>query len=358
MKRTIAHLSDVHLGPLPQPTTRQLISKRIIGYLNWRYLRGETMDTEMLDALVSDLLQQAPDHIAISGDMTNLALPAEFDQTIQWLQNLGDPGDVSLVPGNHDAYVFGALKYGLRKWEPWARDDNQNQIRSTEDFPYSRVRDHVQIIGCSTAVPTPPFLAAGYFGQGQAERLGEILDSGREQNLFRIVMLHHPPLRIAAPVHKRLYGIGRFQSVIANHGAELILHGHTHLPQRHAIDGPDHEVPVFGVPAASQTPGHKKPPAAFNLFTIERKPDGTFKCQHEERSVTDLRADAIAEAEAEAEADAKAKAKAIASGETRAEAVARVEAEAKAKKEAEARLKAKLEAEKYAVVPTDEGHIY
>ncbi|MEO1749211.1 MAG: metallophosphoesterase, partial [Pseudomonadota bacterium] len=82
-----------------------------------------------------------------------------------------------------------------------------------------------------------------------------------------------------------LYGIARFQSVIAQRGAELVLHGHTHLPQRHFVDGPDGQVRVYGVPAASETPGRKRPPGAFNLFRIDRNADNSFSCTHEEWSV-------------------------------------------------------------------------
>ncbi|TIO72439.1 MAG: metallophosphoesterase, partial [Mesorhizobium sp.] len=31
----LAHISDVHLGPLPDVTYRDLASKRVLGYVNW-----------------------------------------------------------------------------------------------------------------------------------------------------------------------------------------------------------------------------------------------------------------------------------------------------------------------------------
>ena len=38
----LAHISDVHLGPLPPVTYRQLASKRITGYINWQRNRSKT----------------------------------------------------------------------------------------------------------------------------------------------------------------------------------------------------------------------------------------------------------------------------------------------------------------------------
>jgi len=33
---TLAHLSDPHLPPLPEPRASELAGKRVFGYLNWR----------------------------------------------------------------------------------------------------------------------------------------------------------------------------------------------------------------------------------------------------------------------------------------------------------------------------------
>ncbi len=286
MQFTLAHLSDVHLAPLPPVSPWQLMSKRITGYINWQRHRRGTMGTQTLDTLLKALAEKAPDHIAVTGDLTNLALPAEFDQTRTWLSALGEAEEVSVIPGNHDAYVRDALESGLKQWAPWLTDDNGNATLSNTDFPYVRVREGVQIIGCSSAVATPPFIAAGHFGEAQGAQLAHHLKAGRENGLFRVVLIHHPPVRGATIARKRLYGIGRFQTVIEEQGAELVLHGHTHLPQRHFIEGPDKHVPVYGVPAASEATGRKRPPGAFNLFKIERATHNTFKCSHEEWSVS------------------------------------------------------------------------
>src|ERR1700728_1431369 len=75
---TLAHLSDPHLPPLPAPRLRELAGKRALGYLNWKRNRYKFHRRDVLDALVSDIRSQAPDHIAVTGDLVNLALEAEF----------------------------------------------------------------------------------------------------------------------------------------------------------------------------------------------------------------------------------------------------------------------------------------
>ncbi|MDQ0996618.1 3',5'-cyclic AMP phosphodiesterase CpdA [Phyllobacterium ifriqiyense] len=283
----LAHISDIHLSPLPALTLRELISKRITGYINWRSNRKGMMTGGTLEALTDDLLTQHPDHIAVTGDLVNLALDEELETAQRWLKTLGRPEDVSVVPGNHDAYVPGALKKTRRYWEAWMRGDKQAAENLPVEFPYLRVRGDVALIGVSSARATAPFMATGDLRSKQATKLAEILTETGQRGLFRVIMIHHPPIRGAAPSHKRLLGIGLFQRIVRQHGAELVLHGHTHLATRYEINGPGWTVPVICVPSASQSfAGSHKPPAAYNLFTIEKTNVG-WSCHMKQRSVID-----------------------------------------------------------------------
>jgi 3',5'-cyclic AMP phosphodiesterase CpdA len=116
-------------------------------------------------------------------------------------------------------------------------------------------------------------MANGFFRENQAARLGSALDRAGKDGLFRIVMIHHPPVRDAVAQHKRLFGIGQFQKIIRRHGAELVLHGHSHLPTLYWIEGRDGPVPVVGASAAGQGPGQAAPAAQWNLFEIDGKKD-------------------------------------------------------------------------------------
>jgi 3',5'-cyclic AMP phosphodiesterase CpdA len=264
---SLAHISDVHLGPLPNLTVLELLSKRITGYVNWRRNRGKQLFGNTLERLLEEIVKTEPSHLAITGDLVNLALNFEMDAAAQWLHAFNRPHDVSVVPGNHDAYVPGALDTAVRLWKPWMSGDAPQE--DGQNFPFLRVRDNVAIIGVSTATATPPFMASGFFGPNQARRFERILKETGERGLFRVVMIHHPPIRGAASNYKRMIGIRRFHAALHMDGAELVLHGHTHLNTTNWIDGKTGRVPVVGIASGSQSFGGHKPPAAYNLFQIE-----------------------------------------------------------------------------------------
>jgi 3',5'-cyclic AMP phosphodiesterase CpdA len=270
----LAHISDVHLGPLPGVTYRDLASKRVIGYVNWQRNRRRHMHDTVIDTLLADLKAQAPDHLAVTGDLVNLALDSEIEMARLWLESLGSPRDVSVVPGNHDAYVPGAFDRACRAWAPWMRGDGAEGPVDRRSFPYLRVRDNVALIGVTTARATAPFMANGFFRERQARRLAALLDETRGRGLCRVVMIHHPPVRGAVSAHKRLFGISRFQKVVSRHGADLVLHGHSHEPTLNWIGYWGRRIPLVGVAAAGQGPGGAHPAAQYNLFDIEAGHDG------------------------------------------------------------------------------------
>ena len=284
----LAHISDPHLGPLPAPTLAQLASKRIFGYVNWRRNRKGVLTSDILDTLIEDLQDQDPDHLAITGDLVNLALPNEITNARRWLDSLGQPGDVSAIPGNHDAYVPRSRIKAEKAWHPFMSGDSHKSSQPL--FPYLRIRENVALIGINSAQATMPLMATGYFRARQARRLSDLLDQCAKQGLFRVVMIHHPPCPNATHWHKRLIGASRFRAVIHHHGAELVLHGHTHQNTKMTISGPTGPVPVLCVPSASQGPGGHKPAAGYNLFEIDGTPDN-WRCQLIERGYAQQNAD-------------------------------------------------------------------
>lgn len=269
----LAHISDIHLGPLPALTFRELASKRITGYVNWHRNRARHMVSGTLETLVDDLRDKSPDYLAVTGDLVNLATGLEINRARSWLNDLGPFEDISVVPGNHDAYVPGAYEKAMKAWYAYVRgdDDPDNWHRDFKLWPTIRRRGPVALIGCSSSIATPPFSASGYFSARQARETAELLQQAGREGLFRVVMIHHPPIRGATSQHKRLIGIRRFAAAIAVGGAELVLHGHTHLNTLHWLENRHGRVPVVGIASASQGPGGRKPVAGYNLFSISGK---------------------------------------------------------------------------------------
>ena len=268
---TLAHISDIHLSPMPPIALRDLVGKRLTGYLNWKLRRNEELNSETLASLVAHLQGQNADFTAVTGDLVNLALDFEMDRAAKWLQALGGADKVAVCPGNHDAYVTGALESAQRAWGNYMHGETLDG----HVFPFVRRIGELAVISCSSAVPTRPFLAIGRFDEAQAERLARILKVMGEADYFRVVMIHHPPNPELQHPSFGLKGNKLFRQVIAENGAELILHGHTHRSSIHSIPGNKHEVPVVGVAAASAAQGGTlDDPARYNLFRIERSGEG------------------------------------------------------------------------------------
>jgi 3',5'-cyclic AMP phosphodiesterase CpdA len=183
----LAHLSDPHLGPLPTPPPLELLSKRGLGFLNWLRKRRAIHRPEVLARIVADLKSQSPDHTAVTGDLVNLSLSNEFAPARAWLETLGTPDAVTLVPGNHDAYVRAAAGYGARHWGDYMRGD------AGEGFPFVRRRGPVALIGLSTSLPTLPLAATGRLHGDQLARLSGVLDALTAERLCRVVLSLHPP---------------------------------------------------------------------------------------------------------------------------------------------------------------------
>jgi 3',5'-cyclic AMP phosphodiesterase CpdA len=272
----LAHLSDPHLAPLPHPRVTELIGKRFTGLVNWRRKREAIHRPEVLARIVADLKAQQPDHIAVTGDLVNLALPAEYLQARAWLDALGPPADVTLVPGNHDAYVRSGVAASLAHWSDFMRGDNP--AANMPAFPFLRRRGPLALIGVSTSVPSLPLLAIGRVGPDQLQRLEKILDDCARGGLFRVVLIHHPPTSKPSHYHKRLTDGPRLCDVLARHGAELLIHGHNHRRQIVWLDGPTGRIPAIGVPSASEAPPGEHDPAGYNLYRIDGA-RGAWRCQ-------------------------------------------------------------------------------
>lgn len=274
---TLAHLSDIHLGPLPKVRRRQLLSKRLLGYVNWHRGRKFVHRRDILDLLTQDLKQRGPDHVAVTGDLTNLGLPQEFPLSAEWLRQLGSPDAVTVIPGNHDAYVRLHPDKATAHWRPFMQGNERGQAlyeQTPGEFPFVRRFADIALIGLSSAVPTAPFIAAGRVGSKQRRALAEILDRLGQEGLFRVVLIHHPPLPGQAGWRRALRDASEVRDILRDHGAELVLHGHNHeqsLLELETVSGP---ALVIGVPSASEAVDGRIPAARYNEYAIERAGNG------------------------------------------------------------------------------------
>lgn len=284
----LAHLSDLHATSAAPQRASELANKRLLGWLSWkRKRRFEHLDF-VLEALIADLPASGARHVAISGDMTHIGLPAEIEDAARWLARIGPPEAVSLVPGNHDAY---ARSGAADPWAPWAaylasRDAAGLAVGEgvgAARFPTARRLGPVAIVGASSARPTLPLLATGRLGEAQLERLASVLRALGGEGAFRVVVVHHPPLPVGQSRRRQLDDAAALRAVLAREGAELVLHGHTHRTSFAEVAGPNAPIPVVGVPSSSSIGSKPERRARYHVYQIDRDATGRFTVSYEVR---------------------------------------------------------------------------
>jgi 3',5'-cyclic AMP phosphodiesterase CpdA len=281
----LAHLSDPHLSPLPRPRLSELASKRAVGFANWIRKRRLDYRADILDAIERDIAAAQPDHIAVTGDLVNIALAAEFAPARAFLDRLGPSDRVSFVPGNHDAYVRATTGHAHLHWGDFMRGEGAGSgLAGKSSFPFVRRRGPVALIGLSTALPTAPMMATGWLGPDQLARFAAELPRLKREGLFRVVLIHHSPTAPRSEYFKRLVDAAPFLRVLKHHGAELLLHGHRHVRSLVWLDGPDGKIPTIGVPSASAAATKERLRAGYNLYRIDGAPGG-WSCEMASRGV-------------------------------------------------------------------------
>lgn len=276
----LAHCSDLHLLSHKGARWLELANKRWIGAMNLISSRSRHYHVAAFETMVEDMNALGVEHVLCTGDVTNIALRREFEFARAKFDQLAlGPRNVTVVPGNHDAYVaegvplfselFGDYATTDPGWE-WV-EDHRHSADDVLHWPIVRVRGDLALIGLSTSRATPWFHAYGKVGPGQLARLGHVLSDERLRGKVRVVAIHHPPAGSRA--HSRIRGLRdhlEFAQVIAHHGAELVVHGHEHVDMFEVLAGPGgSEVPVHGI--SSGTYFHNKPDrvARYRIFEIE-----------------------------------------------------------------------------------------
>ncbi|HKR89687.1 MAG TPA: metallophosphoesterase [Phenylobacterium sp.] len=244
----LAHISDLHLTP-PPARGIELEPKRWLSRFAWRRKRRRHSQ-EALATLVADLKAQRPDHIVITGDLTNFATSQELRAARVWLESLAPADQVTVSPGNHDALAGAGGHERFAPWAPWLGDADE------AEFPQVRVRGPVALVNLCSATPTALHLAQGVLDAAQLQRLPQLLRRLRGEGLFRVLLIHHPPSVGVVSRRKALRQAPELAEILCAEGCELVLHGHAHEASMSTLAGPQGLIPVLGVPPASGSGAH------------------------------------------------------------------------------------------------------
>jgi 3',5'-cyclic AMP phosphodiesterase CpdA len=267
----LVHLTDFHLFQPHGTTWRDFLNKRSLSYLSWRLHRRRKNSRGVLSAVLDFLPTLAWDHVVITGDLTHMGLPREGQLARRYLERIGPAERVLVIPGNHDAMVPSAVKVCHDLWRSYMASDAEYQkgpMFGRDCYPTVRVREGVALIGLSSARPTRPFSAAGWLGSPQLQRLAAILSATGQQHLFRVLLIHHPFFPGQVSPRKGLRDAAALRNVLGRHGAELVLHGHTHHHSHALLSGPAGAIPVIGLPSSTGNRSTGAKSACLRVYTI------------------------------------------------------------------------------------------
>ena len=272
MTTRIAHFSDTHVLAVGNATLKHFLNKRITGAANLILNRSRHYRTEVFEVVLDAIAEESVDHVVCTGDLVNLALQAEFEKVRELLRARFEPGQLTVVPGNHDYYVKEAMT--LAHFESIFSDyiPKPMDAANGETYPLVRVLDDVYIIGLCSAVEQPIFFAGGRIGSEQLDTMSELLRSDAARDKFKMVLVHHP--LVPDPERKmeftrRLEDADAFIETLwdlESDAPDLVLNGHNHRYRRLFLPGTS----VMNVQAASASRFGGRHPAEFNLYEIEQ----------------------------------------------------------------------------------------
>lgn len=200
--------------------------------------------------------------VAVTGDLTNTASVAEFEQVKAFLGHLRgeaiagaivDESSMFVVPGNHDV-IYDEVDPG-RRWYPYCEFYQEvfgHTCRPRHAHDLTRVRDFSEqrrliIAEVNTAFDVrkgSPDEKRGQVAAEDIDRLRDQLSAIPESSLsgsIRIALMHHHPVVLPALAepgrgYDAVVNSQTLLAVLRDFGFHLVLHGHKHYPHTFSYD--------------------------------------------------------------------------------------------------------------------------
>ena len=278
---TLAHISDVHLAPLPPVRWSELVNKRITGYLNWRLRRHNTLSGDGLNTLVRHMREQKPDFTAVTGDLVNLGLEAEANTALQLAADCRRARrGLRLARQPRRLSCATSLGYNNARWGDYMSGETARRRASS---PLSAASAMWRSFPAPAPCPAAPRFALGRFEQDAGRPAGaHPQDAGRRRLFPR---RHDPspaqprgPSSAARPLRRQAASA----RPSPHSGAELVLHGHTHKSSIFAIPGLDRRRPGHRCCCRGRRPVRRTaariPPATISSRSSVSAPPGAAPC--------------------------------------------------------------------------------
>jgi 3',5'-cyclic AMP phosphodiesterase CpdA len=234
--RTIVHLSDLHFG---------------------------RTDPALIEPLIANVNGIGADLVVISGDLTQRAKQAQFEEARDFLARLMPPRLV--VPGNHDVPLY-------RVWERFFSPLGKYRRIIESDLEPTFIDDAIACIGINTARSLT--FKDGRINHEQMKSIRRRLAPLGEA-VTKIVVTHHPFDLPDEEGDVDLVGRARAaMAVFSQCGVDLLLAGHLHVSQsgetsaRHEIVGYSALVVQAGTATSTRGRGEAN---SFNVLRVENR---------------------------------------------------------------------------------------
>ena len=227
----IGHISDIHWLDTTNAHFSDFLNKRISGGINLLAGRAKKHSKETTECALQKLKDLGCEHLVVTGDLSNLALPAEFQSVKHVLNQYFPDNSMTVVPGNHDFYTRESQI--ARRFEMYFYPSKPGNLDLglKETWPFVKIYKNVAFIGLNSAQPRPWFVAAGRLGQTQLDNLTKALEHPEVASRFKVVVLHHhlfQVLKTPGETLRHLDDRKPFLDICLNAHVNLIVHGHNH----------------------------------------------------------------------------------------------------------------------------------
>ncbi|MBV1905403.1 MAG: metallophosphoesterase [Pseudomonadales bacterium] len=244
----LIHITDPHLTHLNATHFNEQKGKRRLGYLSWKRKRRRIHSAEILEKLVHSIKAHRPDQVLITGDLVHIGLPDEIQQAKSWLNALGTPDQITLVPGNHDVYQSECWRNISANWLEYLGINQAIDSDIPGDcYPVVKSFQHIQVISLSSCEAMPFYSAQGILRPEQLSRFEQILRQAEQDNRPTAWLLHHPPLKNLTAWRRALKDTRALETLIKRYQPAFVLYGHNHRNLENRIQ----ETRVMGTASAS-----------------------------------------------------------------------------------------------------------
>jgi len=235
IRMKLGHLSDLHILDVDFSDLRpsDFFNKRLLGGANLLLNRSHDHSTDVVREAFRRLDDHLVDHIAVTGDLTNLALDSEFESVARILREVpSHESRISVVPGNHDYYTPDAADTGRfeRHFAPYLRSDLAEYQLET-GYPFCKLMDDVALVGLNSGIATPWFFATGEVRRAELRSARALLDDPEIKQRFSVVMIHHhlvPFEHSRIEYTRRLVNAEDVLQMLREKCVDLAIHGHNH----------------------------------------------------------------------------------------------------------------------------------